>query len=284
MNMWRRLFLSLAVAFGLFAAVAGEAMAQEPPALGRLAAANQRHERGEFTEAVQHYEAVIGMGYRDPVVYYNLGNAYLESGDLGRAILNYLRAEELSPRDPDIFENLAVARSRTVDQLEAEGDTLVASVANFGGRWANTAEFAVAALLLWAVAGTMVVALILRPAMRLRAVLRSGTVVAVVVMLVPLVLLLSMLYSDPYDNTGVVTAGDGRGAERTGDTVQRGVRPAQRRPSAAGGLPPRLAAGRPPRRRAPGLAPGPRHRGRGPGRRWEIGPFNCHPERSEGPF
>ena len=207
MNMWRRLFLSLAVAFGLFAAVAGEAMAQEPPALGRLAAANQRHERGEFTEAVQHYEAVIGMGYRDPVVYYNLGNAYLESGDLGRAILNYLRAEELSPRDQDIFDNLAVARSRTVDQLEAEGDTLVASVANFGGRWANTAEFAVAALLLWAAAGTMVVALILRPAMRLGAVLRSGAVVAVVVMLVPLVLLLSMLYSDPYDNTGVVTAG-----------------------------------------------------------------------------
>ena len=123
------------------------------------------------------------------------------------AILNYLRAEELSPRDPDIFENLAVARSRTVDQLEAEGDTLVASVANFGGRWANTAEFAVAALLLWAAAGTMVVALILRPAMRLGAVLRSGAVVAVVVMLVPLVLLLSMLYSDPYDNTGVVTAG-----------------------------------------------------------------------------
>ena len=210
MNMWRRLFVSLAVALGLFAAVAGEAMAQEPPALGRLAAANQRHERGEFTEAVQHYEAVIGMGYRDPVVYYNLGNAYLESGDLGRAILNYLRAEELSPRDPDIFANLAVARSRTVDQLEAEGDTLVASVANFGGRWATTAEFAVAALLLWAVAGIIVVALILRPAMRLGAVLRGGAVAAVVVMLVPLVPLvplLSMLYSDPYDNTGVVTAG-----------------------------------------------------------------------------
>ena len=47
MNMWRRLFVSLAVAFGLFAAVAGQAMAQEPPALGWLAAANQRHERVE---------------------------------------------------------------------------------------------------------------------------------------------------------------------------------------------------------------------------------------------
>ena len=265
MNMWRRLFLSLAVAFGLFAAVAGEAMAQEPPALGRLAAANQRYERGEFTEAVQHYEAVIGMGYRDPVVYYNLGNAYLESGDLGRAILNYLRAEELSPRDPDIFENLAVARSRTVDQLEAEGDTLVASVANFGGRWATTAEFAGAALLLWAArrdygrrahppashaaegspagrssGGRGRHARPARPAAE-HALFRS------------------------LRQHGRGDRRDGRGAERTGDAVRRGVRPAQRRPGTAGGLPPRLAAGRPPRRRAAGLAPVPRHRGRGAG-------------------
>ena len=42
--------------------------------------------------------------------------------------------------------------------------------------------------------------------MRGRAVIRGGAVFGFVVMLIPLVLLLSMLHSNPYANTGVVTA------------------------------------------------------------------------------
>ena len=63
------------------------------------------------------------------------------------------------------------------------------------------------ALLLWAGVGLAIGVLILRPAMQGRRLLRSAAVVAFVVMLVPLTLLLSMLYSNPYDSTGVVTAG-----------------------------------------------------------------------------
>ena len=207
MNRRMSVVMGLLSAFAVFAALAGGVMAQEPSADQKMAEANRRVERGEFAEAAQQYEALIGLGYRDTAVYYNLGNAYLEDGDLGRAVLNYLRAEELSPRDPDIVANLDLARSRTVDQLEAEGDSLVASVADFGRRWATTTEFGIAALLLWAVAGVAVSVSITRPAMRRRAILRSVAAAAFVVMLAPLVLLLSMLYSNPYENTGVVTAG-----------------------------------------------------------------------------
>ena len=206
MNRWRIIVMGLLAAFGALAALASGVMAQEPFAGQMMAEANQRFERGEYAEAAQQYEALVGLGYWDAAVYYNLGNAYLESGDLGRAILNYLRAEELSPRDPDIIANLDLARSRTVDQLKAEGDSLVASVSDFGRLWATTGEFGLAALLLWAVVGLAVGVLILRPVMRRRAILRSGAAVAFVVMLVPLILLLSMLYANPYDNTGVVTA------------------------------------------------------------------------------
>ena len=201
------LVAGLLAAFALFAALVSGVLAQEPPGGEMMAEANRRFERGEFAEAAQQYEALAGAGYRDPAVYYNLGNAYLESGDLGRAVLNYLRAEELSPRDPDIIANLGLARSMTVDQLEAEGDSLVASVADFGRRWATTTEYGLAALLLWAVVGLSIGALIIRPAMRGRSVLRGGAVIAFVIMLLPLALLLSMLYSNPYENTGVVTAG-----------------------------------------------------------------------------
>ena len=206
MKGWLSVFTSLAAAIAVFATLAGAVTAQEPSGPDMMAEANQRFERGEFAEAAQRYEALIGLGYRDAAVYFNLGNAYLEDGDLGRAVLNYLRAEELSPRDPDIIANLDLARSRTVDQLEAESDSLVASAADFGRVWATPTEFAIAALLLWAIAGVAAGILITRPAIRGRAVLLGGAVIAFVVMLVPLVLLLSMLFSNPYENTGVVTA------------------------------------------------------------------------------
>ena len=187
-------------------ALSGAVSAQTAPPDILMSDANRHYERGEYAEAVQLYESLIGQGYRDAAIYYNLANAYLESGDLGRSILNYLRAEELSPRDPDILSNLELARSRTIDQLEAEGDSLVASVADFGRRWATTFEFGLAALLLWIAAGAGVCALILQPHIRRKALIRGSAELALVLMAVLLVLLSSMLYSNPYENTGVVTA------------------------------------------------------------------------------
>ena len=205
MTVLLRRFIGPLVALGFLTAFAGGVFAQSPSPAELMDEANLRYDRGEYEEATQQYESLIGQGYRDAAVHYNLGNAYLESGDLGQAILNYLRAEELSPRDPDIAANLQLARSRTVDQLQPEGDSLVAGISEFGRRLATTGELGAAALLLWAIGGLAVGALILWPAMRLRRLLRGGTVVAFAAMLVSLTLLLSMLYANPYDNTGVVT-------------------------------------------------------------------------------
>ena len=205
-SLWRRFIVPLA-ALGVFWLLAGGVFAQGPSPAGLMAEANGRYERGEYAEAAQVYEALIDLGYRDATVYYNLGNTYLESGNLGQAVLNYLRAEELSPRDPDLLANLALAQSRTVDQLQAEGDSLVASAADFGRIWATATEFGVAALLLWAVAGIAATVLIICPALPRRAILRIGAVASFAAMLVPLLFLLSMLYSNPYQNTVVVTAG-----------------------------------------------------------------------------
>ena len=203
-GLWK-LVIGPMAALGVFLAVLGVVHGQEPPPGDLMAEANARYERGEYAEAAQQFEALIGRGYRDAAVYHNLGNAYMESGDLSRAVLNYLRAEELSPRDPDILANLALAHGRTVDQLEAEGDSLVASVSDFGRQWATTGEFGMAALLLWAVFAVAICVLVLVPAVRLRALLRSGAVAAFVLMLVSLALTMSMLYSNPYENSGVVT-------------------------------------------------------------------------------
>ncbi len=168
--------------------------------------ANERYERGEYAEAAQQYEALIDCGYRDTAVYYNLGNTYLESGDLGRAILNYLRAEELSPRDPDIQANLNLARGKTVDRIEAERDSLVESVSYLGHRWITPGELGAVSLLLSVMSGFAIGALLVRPAMSRRAIPWLVTVVASAATVVSFLLLISMLYTNPYDDTGVVTA------------------------------------------------------------------------------
>ena len=207
MTRLQRLFLVAMVASAMLAASADGVLAQEPSAAEMMDSANRQYERGEYAEAVQQYEALTALGYRDVALYFNLGNAYLQRGDLGRSILNYLRAEELSPRDLDIVANLELARSRTVDQLQVEGDSLAASVSDFGRRWATTGEFGIVALLLWAITGAAAGALILRPAMPGRAVLRGGAAVSFVATLALLALLLSILHFNPYESTGVVTVG-----------------------------------------------------------------------------
>ena len=51
-------------------------------------------------------------GLVSPALYFNLGNACLKAGQIGKAIRAYRQAENLAPRDPDIRANLQIARSQ----------------------------------------------------------------------------------------------------------------------------------------------------------------------------
>lgn len=74
--------------------------------------ANHAFADGRFEQAVKGYEAVLHeKGYSAPVLY-NLANAYFLEGQIGRAILNYKRAQLLAPGDPDIAANLNFARKQ----------------------------------------------------------------------------------------------------------------------------------------------------------------------------
>lgn len=72
---------------------------------------NAHYSEEKFEEAVGDYESALGLGFESGPLYYNLGNAYFKNGDLGKAILNYLRARRLTPRDADLKSNLDYARS-----------------------------------------------------------------------------------------------------------------------------------------------------------------------------
>ena len=196
----------VAVLGGLVAIVSSSASAQDSSATSLMTTANERYERGEYSEAAQQYESLIDLGYSDAALYFNLGNTYLESDDLGRAILSYLRALVLSPRDPDILTNLDLARSQTVDQIEVERVSLIESFAYLGRRGLNPGELGLTSLLFWVFSGISIAALMVWRDFPLRTLLRSLTGVMAIVTLVSFLLLLSMQFANPYENTGVVTA------------------------------------------------------------------------------
>ena len=56
-----------------------------------------------YQQAIAGYQKIIETGgIHNAMLYYNLGNSYLLTDDLGRAILNYRRAQYLNDSNPDI--------------------------------------------------------------------------------------------------------------------------------------------------------------------------------------
>jgi len=77
--------------------------------------ANRAYQNDRFSEAINLYQDLIQNGHGSGHIYYNLGNAYLRNGDLGRAILSYEMARLLIPRDDDLIFNLSYAQSKIKD-------------------------------------------------------------------------------------------------------------------------------------------------------------------------
>jgi tetratricopeptide (TPR) repeat protein len=115
--------------------------------------ANQAYKIGDFQVAIDEYLRLIRSGLGGGQIYYNLGNAYFRAGQLGRAILEYERAQLLIPRDPDLNFNLSHARDQILDAIE-EPRGFVES-AFFWLKSFNLGElfwsFAILNLLLWGI-------------------------------------------------------------------------------------------------------------------------------------
>lgn len=79
-----------------------------------------------FERAALCFEAVHREGgIENGRLFYNIGNVYFRLGDMGKAILNYRRAERFIPHDLNLQQNLSYARSRLVDRIEPKPETQV---------------------------------------------------------------------------------------------------------------------------------------------------------------
>jgi tetratricopeptide (TPR) repeat protein len=85
--------------------------AEGPAAL--FEAANKLYEQGKYPEAAAEYQKLLAAGQGSVAVFFNLGNAYFKSGQIGRAVLAYHQAQRITPRDPDLRANLQFARNQS---------------------------------------------------------------------------------------------------------------------------------------------------------------------------
>jgi len=74
-----------------------------------FAAGVAAYEKNEFARAREFFAGAEAKSVSAPLEF-NFGNACFQANDYGAAVLHYLRALTLSPRDPDALQNLALAR------------------------------------------------------------------------------------------------------------------------------------------------------------------------------
>ena len=74
---------------------------------------NEAYSRGDFSTAAEFYEQLTATSGYGSGILFNLGNSYAQSGQTGKAILNYERALRLAPSNSDIQSNLELIRNES---------------------------------------------------------------------------------------------------------------------------------------------------------------------------
>lgn len=150
-----KILISVVVSFVTIFAVSSVSYGDELTDMNIFAFASALYDDGNYEEAARTYQHLVGLGYEDPTLYYNLANSYYKSDDLGRAILNYLRANRLAPFDEDIAANLEFVRRQLDSPNSREAATPVfVQIAEFAP-WVTFNQSAIAVLVSWLVFGTL---------------------------------------------------------------------------------------------------------------------------------
>ena len=79
--------------------------------------ADSLYMRNEYHSAIKAYEESIRDFGASSEIYYNLGNAYYKSENLGKAILNYERAIKLDAGNENAIHNLTFVNTKIFDKL-----------------------------------------------------------------------------------------------------------------------------------------------------------------------
>ncbi|MCU0480258.1 MAG: hypothetical protein MUE54_03500 [Anaerolineae bacterium] len=112
--------------------------------------AEEAYRQGDFIRAIEMYETFLAdrnRGFPTYTTYFNLGQAYSQIGNFGRALVNYHRAQYFAPRDAQILERIATIRAIRPDLYVEETGILeqLAQVTTFFATW----ELTFLAIVVW---------------------------------------------------------------------------------------------------------------------------------------
>ena len=71
--------------------------------------ANQLYQAGNYAAAASLYEQLTAAGIANPDLFFNLGNAYAQTGKTEQAAESYARAAQLAPRDEQVADRVGQA-------------------------------------------------------------------------------------------------------------------------------------------------------------------------------
>lgn len=73
--------------------------------------ANDLYKNDEVAAAAKMYKQLIDRGRENGILYYNLGNAHMKTGEFSQALWGYLKAQAFIPRDADLQANREYVQS-----------------------------------------------------------------------------------------------------------------------------------------------------------------------------
>jgi tetratricopeptide (TPR) repeat protein len=92
----------------------------------KLAVSDPEKATALYKKSILRFERIIKEGgIENGKLYYDLGNIYFRTKDIGRAILNYRRAEQYIGNDVNLQQNLEFARNTRKDHIEEKQQTKI---------------------------------------------------------------------------------------------------------------------------------------------------------------
>lgn len=125
--------------------------AQDP----KLDSAKSQYDQSRYIESIASYENIISQDLGSAELYFNLGNAYYRTGDIGRSILNFEKALKESPGDDDIQFNLKLANTQKKDVFESIPSIGISSLFSSINTFIHFEIWAIISCLLFLTAGVL---------------------------------------------------------------------------------------------------------------------------------
>ncbi|MBT8321269.1 MAG: tetratricopeptide repeat protein [Eudoraea sp.] len=94
----------------------------------RFDSATVAYNNGNYDKAIAYYMEILEEGKHSAALYYNLGNSYYKLNQIAPSIFYYEKALLLSPKDPEIRNNLVYAQNMTLDAISPLPETTISRI------------------------------------------------------------------------------------------------------------------------------------------------------------